>query len=216
MRGRHVRFVTPPRLKFDFIRKKADEFRHKYVSPPDLLPIPIAEIIELKLGIQPIPIAGLKARIDIDGFLTRDLKEICVDYDVFMDDRQENRLRFTYAHEVGHLVLHKKEIQESDFRTPEDWIHFREDFLEEDLNWFEQHAYEFAGRLLVPREALLEEIEALRPKIKQFRAMAGGDEESLIYAISRTICTRFVVSPEVIARRIRAEKVWKHITEPKS
>jgi hypothetical protein len=58
--------------------------------------------------------------------------------------------------------------------------------------------------------------EALGPTIKKFRAMAGGDEESLIYAISRTICTRFVVSPEVIARRIRAEKVWKQITEPKS
>jgi len=38
--------------------------------------------------------------------------------------------------------------------------------------------YEFAGRLLGPREALLEEIEALRPKIKEFKAMAGGDEEN--------------------------------------
>jgi Zn-dependent peptidase ImmA (M78 family) len=189
--------------------------RHRYVSPPDLLPVPIADILELKLGIQPIPIVGLKARIDIDGFLTRDLKEICIDYDVFMDDRQENRLRFTYAHEIGHLVLHKKEIQESDFRTPEDWIHFREDFLEEDLNWFEQHAYEFAGRLLVPREALLKEIETLRPKIIEFKAMAGGDEENLVYAVSRIICMRFAVSAEVIARRIRAEKAWTHITEAK-
>lgn len=210
MKGKHVQFIHPPRLRFDFIRRKADEFRQKYVLPPGLLPIPIVEIVELKLEIQPIPIAGLKARIDLDGFLTRDLKNICIDYDVYIDERQENRLRFTYAHEAGHFVLHKKEIQETDFRTPEDWIHFHEDFLEDDLNWFEQHAYEFAGRLLVPREALMAEIEALRPKMKEFVAKAGGDEENLIQAVSRVICRKFRVSPEVIARRIRTEKVWSH------
>jgi hypothetical protein len=57
--------------------------------------------------------------------------------------------------------------------------------------------------------------EALRPKIKEFKAMAGGDEENLVYAVSRIICMRFAVSPEVIARRIRAEKAWTRITEAK-
>ena len=84
-------------------------------------------------------------------------------------------------------VLHKNEIQECDFRTPEDWIHFHEDFLEEDLNWFEQHAYEFAGRLLVPRDALIREIEELSPKLQEIRKMAGDDEENIIQAVSRVI-----------------------------
>ena len=208
MRGKFVHFIHPPRLKFDFIRTKADEFRQRYVNPPDLLPIPIVEIVELQLGIMPIPILRLKDKIDIDGFLTRDLKHICIDYSVYMDERQENRLRFTYAHEAGHYVLHKNEIQECDFRTPEDWIHFHEDFLEEDLNWFEQHAYEFAGRLLVPRDALIREIEELSPKLEEIRKMAGDDEENIIQAVSRVICKKFKVSPEVIARRIRIEKAW--------
>jgi Zn-dependent peptidase ImmA (M78 family) len=125
-----------------------------------------------------------------------------------MDEKQENRLRFTYAHEAGHYVLHKNEIQECDFRTPEDWIHFHEDFLEEDLNWFEQHAYEFAGRLLVPRVALINAIKDLRPKLQEFRKMAGNDEENLIQAVSRLISKEFKVSPEVISRRIRIEKAW--------
>lgn len=208
MRGKFVHFIHPPRLKFDFIRTKADEFRQRYVNPPDLLPIPIVEIVELQLGIMPIPILRLRDKIDIDGFLTRDLKHICIDYSVYMDERQENRLRFTYAHEAGHYVLHKNEIQECDFRTPEDWIHFHEDFLEEDLNWFEQHAYEFAGRLLVPRDALIREIEELSPKLQEIRKMAGDDEENIIQAVSRVICKKFKVSPEVIARRIRTEKAW--------
>jgi Zn-dependent peptidase ImmA (M78 family) len=208
VKGKYVHFIHPPRLKFDFIRSKADEFRQRYVNPPDLLPIPIVEIVELQLGIMPIPILRLKDKVDIDGFLTRDLKHICIDYSVYMDERQENRLRFTYAHEAGHYVLHKNEIQECDFRTPEDWIHFHEDFLEEDLNWFEQHAYEFAGRLLVPRDALIREIKQLSPKLQEIRKMAGDDEENMIQAVSRVICKKFQVSPEVVARRIRIEKAW--------
>jgi hypothetical protein len=67
-------FLEPPRLKWEFIRQKAEEFRRDYVNPIDLVPVPIIEIVEFDLGIQPIPKAGLKRDVDIDGFLTRDLK----------------------------------------------------------------------------------------------------------------------------------------------
>ena len=200
-------FLEPPRLKWNFIRQKAEDFRNSFVNPVDKIPVPIIEILELDLNIEPIPIKGLMERIDIDGFLTKDLKHICVDNDIYMDPRRENRLRFTYAHEVGHLILHEKEIKQTDFRTPEDWIHFREDFLEDDLNWFESQAYEFAGRLLVPKEKLIEEIQGFHAKIKEFRVLAGDEEESLIDAISGMICNKFKVSRGVIQRRIRIEKL---------
>jgi len=169
--------------------------------------VPIIEIVELKLGIQPIPKAGLKSRIDIDGFLTNDLKNICVDLDVYMDERQINRVRFTFAHEVGHLILHENEIRQCDFRTEEDWIHFHEDFLKDDLNWFEQHANEFAGRLLVPKEELIREIQNHQNKIDEYRSIIGDGEEMLIEAISRLICDKFKVSWIVIQKRIRIENI---------
>jgi len=200
-------FIEPPRLTRNFIQQKAEEFRKNYVSPTDLVPVPIIEIVELKLGIQPIPKAGLKNRIDIDGFLTNDLKNICVDLDVYMDERQINRIRFTFAHEVGHLILHENEIRQCDFRTEEDWIHFHEDFLKDDLNWFEQHAYEFAGRLLVPKEELIREIKSRKNKIDEYRSIIGDGEEMLIEAISRLICDKFKVSWMVIQKRIRIENV---------
>lgn len=200
-------FLEPPRLKWEFIRQKAEEFRRRYISPVNLVPVPIIEITELELGIQPIPKSGLKKNIDIDGFLTRDLKNICIDQDVYLDERQINRLRFTYAHEVGHLVLHNEEIKQCDFRTEEDWIHFHEDFLEEDLNWFEQQAYEFAGRLLVPKKELLKEVQKHQNKVEKYRERIGNGEEDLLEAISRLICNRFKVSPIVIQKRIRKEKV---------
>ncbi len=173
-------FLEPPRLKWEFIRQKAEEFRRSYVNPIDLVPIPIIEIVELKLRIHPIPKAGLKRSIDIDGFLTNDLKNICIDLDVYEDERQISRLRFTYAHEIGHLILHENEIRQCDFRTPEDWIHFHEDFLEDDLNWFEQQAYEFAGRLLVPKEELIREIKKHQKKIDEYRSIMAEGEEELI------------------------------------
>jgi len=200
-------WIRPPRLKWSFIQEKAEEFRKRYIDPVFLIPVPIIEIVELKFNIEPIPIHGLMERIDIDGFLTRDLKNMCIDNDIYMDPRRENRLRFTYAHEIGHLILHENEIKKTTFRTPEDWIHFREDFLEDDLNWFESQAYEFAGRLLVPKEKLIEEIQGLHAKIKEFRVLAGDEEESLIDAISGMICNKFKVSRGVIQRRIRIEKL---------
>jgi len=200
-------FIDPPRLKWDFIRDKAEEFRKNFVDPIDLVPVPIIEIVELKLGIVPVPIDNLLSRIDIDGFLTKDLKNICIDTRIYMEEKQINRLHFTYAHEVGHLILHEKEIQQCDFRTPEDWIHFREDFLEDDLNWFESHAYEFGGRLLVPKEELEKEIRNHQEKIDHFRALVDNGEEELIEAVSRMICRKFEVSYHVIQRRIRKEKI---------
>lgn len=199
--------IKPPILKWEFIREKADEFRRQYVIPADKLPVPIIEIVELRLKLNPIPIIGLMDQNDIDGFLTKDLENICIDSDIYENPRKENRLRFTYAHECGHLVLHKREVQLCRFRTPKDWQNFRLDFEEDDLNWFELQAHEFAGRLLVPRNALIKEIEALSSKIQQFKKLAGNDEDPIAGAVSRLVSKMFGVSAEVVARRIKSEKI---------
>ncbi|HAV42167.1 MAG TPA: hypothetical protein DCW97_07200 [Acidobacteria bacterium] len=198
--------ITPPWLSFDYIRQQADNFRQQYVKPPDLVPVPMEDVVELDLKFQIIPIIGLQDRIDVDGFLTNNLKAICVDYNVYTDERWSSRLRFTLAHEVGHLVLHKEQIQQCRFRTPEDWIHFREDFTEDDLNWFEAQAYEFAGRLLVPKEELEQQIRSRSDEIRTFKERFP-DSPDLNEAISRVICGHFGVSDQVICRRIAKEKI---------
>lgn len=199
--------IRPPRLTWPQVRAKAEEFRSEYVVPADTIPVPIIEIVEFRLKLNPVPVFNLLEEIDIDGFLTKDLSSICIDQDIYENPRKENRLRFTFAHEVGHWFLHQKEIQMCRFRTPADWTRFREDFEEEDLLWFEQQAYEFAGRLLVPREPLISEIRRLAPKIQDYRKQGGSDEEQIIQIISRSICRKFMVSADVIARRIKSEKL---------
>ncbi|MGD9900514.1 MAG: ImmA/IrrE family metallo-endopeptidase [Calditrichaceae bacterium] len=201
-------YIRPQKLSRNFIRSKAEEFRQEFVNPPEIIPVPIIDIVELKLRITPIPIPNMQKSIDVDAFLSNDLKSIYVDQDMYFDDRYLNRLRFTFAHEVGHFVLHAKEIQQCQFRTEDDWLNFREDMQEEDLFFFEQQAYEFAGRLLVPINALKRSIQNQKDKIEHYRSVIGDENNDLLMgAISRVICTEFKVSDGVILRRLQKEDI---------
>ncbi len=101
-----------------------------------------------------IPEFGLEQEADIEGVLLSDLKTILVDSSTYMDERFHYRLRFTLAHEVGHLVLHEKQYNKRNFSTVKEWIEFHKNIENEDLDWFEKQAHEFAGRLLVPVQKL--------------------------------------------------------------
>jgi len=48
---------------------------------------------------------GLREQLAIDALLMGDLKSILVDKRAFMSPRLEYRLRFSVAHEIGHLRL---------------------------------------------------------------------------------------------------------------
>ncbi|MBA7521224.1 hypothetical protein ES705_13328 [subsurface metagenome] len=205
--------MKPKRYTWPEIRKLAEDFRAIYVSPPDKIPVPIEEIVEFGLGLEIVPIDRLKSTIDVDGFLSNDLKTIYVDKQVYYEEKYISRLRFTLAHEVAHFVLHEDVIKNSKFRTFEDWIHFREELPEEKLIWFEQQAYEFAGRLLVPIEGLIIALVEQREKIETYKShdVSNENDERLIDAISKVMCDKFRVSPTVIYKRIRSEKLWDEL-----
>ncbi len=149
-------------------------------------------------------------KIDIDGFISNDLKNIFIDNRIYSDIRFENRLRFTYAEEVGHLVLHKEAIENCEFRTEQDWVKYREEMPEEEVSWFEFQAKEFAGRLLVPKAELIHQIQNNEAKIHDFRKVYDDNnhDDLLITALSRVICSKFDVSEYVIDKRIKREKIW--------
>ena len=91
------------------IERKAEEFLGQYHSSR-MIPVPIEKIVEIDLQISIVPIRGLLKQESIDAFLSHDFKELYIDYDHYME--QTNRSRFTLAHEMGHLSLHKKIIEE--------------------------------------------------------------------------------------------------------
>lgn len=199
--------IETRRLRKEEIWEEAENFRKLYVKPTDLIPVPIEEILEIDLGISVLPKHGLKSIADIDGFISNDLKTIYVDAEMYADKRFNRRIRFTYAHEIGHLVIHRAEIQKCKFKSENDWIQFRESLQEVSLSRFEWQAYEFAGRLLVPVNILIDKLELLKPKIRQYLEKFE-DKDMLIDSISSLLCKDFEVSDEVIQRRIKNENLY--------
>ena len=82
------------------------------------------------------------------------------------------------------------------------------------LGWFETQASEFAGRLLVPLDSLVEEFRSKRQiVIKKFSSWDSPkiNDDDLFSIVSPLICSRFDVSAEVIERRLRKENIMNLI-----
>jgi Zn-dependent peptidase ImmA (M78 family) len=170
-------------------------------------------IIEVGLGLDIIPLRGDPALSKISAYLMSDLTGIVVDHDQYMDreNRYANRLRFSFAHEVGHLVLHDYFYRQFSFRSVEDYLRFERDIPEERHRDFEWQANEFAGSLLVPREILSSEIDRVCERLKKSKGLIDllrSEPETVLFRISPTVRRPFGVSDEVIERRIRVEGFW--------
>ncbi len=197
-----------PFIQIEVIRKAADDFRSKY-WPQNSVPIGIFEILEFGLDLEIRTIVNLREAGDVDALLLGDLKTIAVDQRDFLDDRAQNRLRFSIAHEIGHLVLHSNIFSEIQYLSIEEWITFFQAIPEDQYTWIEQHAYEFAGRVLVPRDMLIE-------KLNQAVSMAenaGFDAwdtsgDSTRSFIAHAIARYFDVSQQVIEKRLMRENLW--------
>lgn len=110
-----------PYLNYNDLRQKADDFLRQYHPSYDI-PVPIEEIVEFDFGIDIIPIPGLHQAFEIDGFTSSDLTSITVDEYVYL--KRPNRYRFTLAHEIGHVVLHKELYSARNFNTIDGWKQF--------------------------------------------------------------------------------------------
>jgi len=93
-----------PVYSYEDLRKKADEFLLKY-NPSGDIPVPIEEIVEFDFKINIVPVLGLQREFEVEGFTSGDLKNIYVDEYTYTD--RITRYRFTLAHEIGHIVLHR-------------------------------------------------------------------------------------------------------------
>ena len=195
-----------PFISLEEIRKKADEFRAIYCRDKTL-PVDILNIVEFCLKLELLPVQRLKSFADIDALLLGDNKTIVVDEEEFMDDRMQNRIRFSLAHEVGHFVLHRDIYTKFSYSSIDDWIELVQNIPEEQYSFLEMHANEFAGRLLVPKDELEKSVAMLSDKIEKAKNF-GIDDESLIRKhIAPLICKKFEVSAEVISIRLEIEKI---------
>jgi len=184
-------------------------FRQEY-WPEDSLPVDMEKIVEQGLELSIEPVHSLLKDFDIDAFLKLDLTGIVVDYDCYMEERFQNRMRFSFAHEVGHFVLHKNVYGGIPLSNPENWKELVLNMPEREYRNFEWQANEFAGRLLVPRERLVEEVDKIYETIKETDLLPylRDDPSAVLSRVSPVLCKPFGVSENVIERRVEREEVW--------
>lgn len=203
-----------PRFECPYIDKKviwnfADEFRKEHWKENEL-PVDIESIIEKQLKLNIEPKHDLLSQFDIDAFLRIDLSGIVVDYKSFMDERYKNRLRFSYAHELGHLILHRDIYTQLPISNLPEWKEFIENVPDREYGFFEYQANEFAGRVLEPRSRLVTELQNCVKVIKDLKLVdyLSSDPGAVLSSISPTLCRPFGVSDQVIERRVEREELW--------
>jgi hypothetical protein len=187
----------------------ADHVRESY-WPEGTLPINIEKIVEFRLNLLIKPKRGLFTSFDMDAYLEMDMSAIVVDYDFYMDEKFANRLRFSFAHELGHFFLHKEVFASFDLIDPEAWKNFILNIPENEYSNFEWQANEFAGRLLVPHPHLVSAIKQATALIKEnnLTDYLENDPDAVLSRVSPMICKPFGVSTEVIKTRVVREGQW--------
>lgn len=197
-------------LSYEDIRARADEFLAEH-HPSGEIPIPIENIIEKRLRMDIVPMRGLRDLIEAEGFTTSDLAEIWVDENTY--DRWTSRYRFTLAHEVGHVVLHREVFERGSWTTQEEWREFVNSIPEDQHSWFEYQAYSFGGLVLVPQGKLLEFTQEAVDQIHD-AGLNLTDHWNFAWArIAKHLSQRFDVSTQVIDKRLDRDGVREHFRE---
>jgi hypothetical protein len=196
--------IVAPFLPYEKLRHVADEFLAQF-HHAGTLPIPIERIIEYDFGLDIVPVPGLQDEFDVDAFITSDLTEIRVDR--YIQERVPTRYRFSLAHELSHVLVHKDVFKELKFSTIAEWKQVLTGIPEDTYGWIEHHAYCLAGLILVPAIPLKDRFDDCVAK-----AAAAGvywneldvkSRRPIIDAVART----FQVSLDVVTRRIKYDKL---------
>jgi hypothetical protein len=187
------------------ISRKAEEFLKKYHSSL-FIPVPIEEIIEFQFHIDIVPLHGLHRAFEIDGFTSNDLTTISVD--AFVQESRPGRYRFTLAHEIGHVVLHRDFFLQLTFSSIDEWKEFAQSIPPRDYGIIEWQAYQFAGFILVPPKVLrVKYSDAIELARDKGILMGRRIEPAARQYVANWLAKQFVVSSEVIERCMQRDKL---------
>jgi Zn-dependent peptidase ImmA (M78 family) len=143
---------TMIRPRYALARKRAaDLIRTAGVKRP---PVPI-EALAAKVGaiVRYEPFAG-----KVSGLIHRSEEAAVIGVNSL---HPKTRRRFTIAHELGHLLLHKRETLHVDEHFP---IAFRNETSSRASSPTEIEANQFAAELLMPSELVLQDVRKLPPE----------------------------------------------------
>jgi len=138
-----------PYLSTLTIRRIATAFLSTYHASFSV-PVPIEEIAEISMRIVILPTPKLEEYCGYDGFITGNFSTIMIDERVFKSNQE--RTRFTIAHELGHMMLHRVIYDSSDITNQDDFINFLNAFSSSQWGYLETQANKFAECMLFPND----------------------------------------------------------------
>lgn len=195
-------------LSYQHVRDIVDECLEKW-HPSLSIPIPIEEILDCKMGVDIVPVSSLVASDDDDvpeAFVAKDATTIYVDESVYSCP-SPNRLRFSLAHELAHLVLHRDLIDSATFTDLDGWRLFLRTIPDEAYKWVEYQAYWFAGLFLVPADQLEREFGAVVELLNKGGVSFENLDPSSVRRVAAEIGKRFEVSWHVIHKRAKKDEL---------
>lgn len=191
-----------------------EELRMKYeILQADKIPLDLISFVELELRMDLIPYDLLKADFGADAAILADFSGFYIDGEIFdridlVRGAQLNRLRFSIAHELGHLLLHRAYFEAAKILTSDhllDWLNEHNGRKYD----FEREANEFAGRLLVPVDILRDCFDRMLPAMDaQYGRHAWVANAELRSKTAELIAPRFGVHPIAIETRFDREGIW--------
>jgi len=186
---------TIPYLSNDTLVKEANNFLALY-NRNNTTPVPIEHIAEYGLNITITPTKGLMQLWGIDAFINSELNTIYIDYNTYLN--QEDRTRFTIAHEIAHKVLHKDFYEKLEIDNEKSYLNFQDNGNIKMKKRMEYQAYFFAGYLVLPQNVFNLRFEAL---LKTLAVIDVDDLSQIMHILSE----EFGVSGECLQKQIERE-----------
>ncbi|MBQ6596357.1 MAG: ImmA/IrrE family metallo-endopeptidase [Lentisphaeria bacterium] len=185
------RKIWTPNLTFESISQEVEKLRHKYKSLQEI-PVDIDSFLEFDCGIELVPFSGLRDRIGAEAMISWDCSSIYVDSEAYMNEKMIPRMRFSIAHEIGHMVLHKDFFTKQHITCDEDWISFMGD-IQLKYGYLENQANNFAGLLMVSRDRLIREINNNpRPTLAKLTRLFGVSDQVISRRLARSDMQDFI------------------------
>lgn len=193
-----------PNLSYDGIGHEAAGLLRKY-GYEKRVPVPVERLTEIDLGLRLTLIPGLRQQHAINGYVTSDAQEIVLDEHMFSD--QAHVARFARAHEIGHVMLHRRLFDRFEFSTVEEYKEVQQAIPVEVHALLELQANTYAGTLLVHADHLRHHVEKAEQHVARAAQHADRYHDLEEYLIEDYLASVFFVSRDVIHRRLDAEGI---------
>lgn len=191
---------------------QVEEFRRKYPCDElETIPIDTIHLADVELGLDLIPYDELYSKYRVEAALLADFSGIYVDAEIYdlsakAPPWKQNRLRFSIAHEIGHLILHRERFEREGFADVETFIEWSKSLGGQKYQ-IEMEANEFAGRLLVPRYRLEAELKALE-EVARVIYPNWRHEVQFRLTTAERIGQKFGVCQKSMLARFSREELW--------